>query len=75
MGGMGKEVSINMKRIRKWVLNRRLKRAIWAIRRVEKVMEDMGLSRTLRRQLWRDFTKTENGRENVIGVLERMRSA
>jgi hypothetical protein len=63
-----------VKQYRKWLLKRRVQKAIWAIKKVDDMMKKMEMPRTLRRQIWRDFIKSDIGRKDMINILERMRS-
>jgi len=48
---------------------RRIKTAVEALRRMEQTMAALGITRHQRKQMYRDFIKSEEGRENVIEIL------
>ena len=59
-----------MNQIKKRLMNRRIKKAIWAIKMIDKIMKDMKMPRTFRRQIWRGIITSEEGRKDVAGLLE-----
>ena len=63
-----------MKAYRRWILKRRVNKAIWALQKVDRLMKDVGMSRHQRKQLWSDFIRSEKGREGVIGIIEGMKA-
>ena len=54
---------------REWRLKRSIQRAAWLLKRIDLIMKRMNMPRQKRRQMWRDFIKSENQRKNMISIL------
>lgn len=57
-----------IKAYRKWRLTRNLEKARWLLLRIDVIMKKMGMPRQKRRQMWRDFIKSENQRKNMVSI-------
>ena len=58
-----------MRRLRMWVFRRQVKRARYLIQKVEDTLCAMNVPRWKRKQIWRDFIKTEDGRAAIVDIL------
>jgi len=58
-----------MRPLKNWLLKRRIKQAVKLLARIDKTMSALQMPRWKRKQIWRDFIKSENQRENVIKIL------
>ncbi len=58
-----------MKFIKNWLLRRKIKQAIRVLARIDAMMKSMRMPRWKRKQMWRDFIKSESQRMNVIDFL------
>jgi len=58
-----------LKSYRKWRLQRQLRKARLLLFRIDFIMRKMGMPRYKRKQMWRDFIKSEAQRKNMINVL------
>lgn len=57
---------------RGWRLQRNLDKARLLLLRIDVLMKRMDMPRQKRRQMWRDFIKSENQRKNMISILGNM---
>lgn len=57
---------------RKWRLQRSLDKARLLLLRIDVLMKRMDMPRQKRRQMWRDFIKSESQRKNMISILGNM---
>jgi hypothetical protein len=55
--------------LRRWILKRRIKRAQSLIQKIEGTLCAMNAPRWKRKQIWRDFIKTEGGRAAIMNIL------
>ena len=58
-----------MKFIRNWLLGRRIKQAVKLLAKIDGTMKALGMPRWQRKQMWRDFIKSESQRMNIISIL------
>jgi len=58
-----------LKSYRKWRLQRQLRKARMLLFRIDVIMRKMNMPRWKRKQMWRDFVKSEAQRKNMISVL------
>jgi len=58
-----------VKSYRKWRLERNIQKAALFLKRIDSIMKRMNMPRQKRRQMWRDFIKSENQRKNMISIL------
>jgi len=58
-----------LKSYRTWRLKKRIRQAQWLLWRIDKIMKAMNMPRYKRKQMWRDFVKSENQRKNMISIL------
>jgi len=58
-----------MKLFHKWLLRRRIKKAQSLILKIEDTLCAMNAPRWKRKQIWRDFIKTNSGRETILTIL------
>jgi len=58
-----------MRAFTRWRLTREIKIAIRAIRRMEKTMAALGIPRHQRKQMFRDFIKSEASRKGLVDIL------
>ena len=58
-----------MKFIRDWLLRRKIRQAVKLLAKIDRTMAAMGMPRWKRKQMWRDFIKSESQRMNVIEIL------
>jgi len=57
------------KRYLDWLMKRRIKQTIKILRRVDKLMVAMNMPHWKRKQIWRDFIKSQTGRNVIINFL------
>lgn len=55
--------------LRRWILKHRIKRAQLLIQKIEDTLCAMNAPRWKRKQIWRDFIKTESGRSAIYSIL------
>jgi len=58
-----------MKIIKNWLLRRRIKRAAELLAKIDRTMKALEMPRWKRKQMWRDFIKSESQRMNIIKIL------
>jgi len=58
-----------LKSYRTWRLKRQIRKAQWLLWRIDVIMKKMDMPRYKRKQMWRDFIKSENQRKNMISIL------
>ena len=58
---------------RRWRLQRSLDKARLLLLRIDVLMKRMDMPRQKRRQMWRDFIKSENQRKNMVSILGRVK--
>jgi len=58
-----------IKSYRMWRLKRKIRQAQWLLSRIDAIMKAMNMPRYKRKQMWRDFVKSENQRKNMISIL------
>lgn len=58
-----------MRFIKNWLLKRRIKQAIKLLAAIDNMMKSMKMPRWRRRQVWRDFIKSEAQRKEVINLF------
>ena len=58
-----------MRAIKNWLLKRRIKRAVELLAKIDRTMRALEMPRWKRKQIWRDFKKSESQRMNVIKIL------
>lgn len=54
---------------KKWRLRRRVKQAVNLLAKIDRMMKALGMPRWQRKQMWRDFIKSESQRMNIISIL------
>jgi len=54
---------------RRWRLGRQLQKAKLLLFRIDVIMGKMGMPKYKRKQMWRDFIKSEAQRKNMINIL------
>lgn len=59
-----------IKRIRAWLITRRVEKAISALRYLDDIMIVKGYTRQYRRALWRDVVASIDTREELRGYLK-----
>ena len=57
------------KRIQEWWLRKRLNWAVLILKKINVSMKRMGWSRQMRRQFWRDFSKSERLQNEIYQKL------
>jgi len=60
---------MRIKFIDKWLLRRRINQAIKLLKKIDNLMKALNMPRWKRRQMWRDFVKSEKQRMNVMDLL------
>jgi len=55
---------------RRLILRRRIRRAQSLILKIEATLCDMNAPRWKRKQIWRDFIKTNSGRAAILNILD-----
>lgn len=60
-----------MKRLKIWLLKRRVRKAVAIVKRIDATMTKIGMSRQVRRAYWRTIAASSEARE---ALLERMQS-
>jgi len=58
-----------MKHFRKWLFKRRIRQAVRLLSRIDASMKAAKFTRTERKQVWRDFIKSEAGRGRIIDFM------
>jgi len=58
-----------MRFIKIWLLRKRIKQAKRLLEKVDKTMKALNMPRWKRKQIWRDFIKSEHQRRNIIEIL------
>lgn len=58
-----------MRLFKNWLLKRRIKQAVKLLARIDNTMSALQMPRWKRKQIWRDFIKSESQRNNVIKIL------
>lgn len=58
-----------MKLYKDWLLRRQIKQSIRILQKVDKTMKVLGMPRWKRKQMWRDFIKSESQRNNIMDLL------
>jgi len=58
-----------MRAIKNWRLRRRIKQAVKLLAKIDATMRALGMPRWKRKQMWRDFIKSESQRMNIINIL------
>lgn len=58
-----------MRPFKNWLLKRRIKQSVKLLARIDRTMKALEMPRWKRKQMWRDFIKSESQRENVIKIL------
>lgn len=58
-----------MKFIRNWLLRRKIRQAVNLLAKIDRTMKVLGMPRWQRKQMWRDFIKSESQRMNIISIL------
>ena len=58
-----------MKFIKRWFLKRKIRHAIKILAGIDNMMKSMKMPRWKRKQIWRDFIKSESQRMNVLNLL------
>ena len=58
-----------MKFIKNWLLRRKIRQAVNLLAKIDRMMRELGMPRWQRKQMWRDFIKSESQRMNIISIL------
>ena len=58
-----------MRLFKNWLLKRRIKQSVKLLAKIDQTMSALKMPRWKRKQMWRDFIKSESQRENVIKIL------
>jgi len=61
-----------MKRIKfidNWLLKKRINQAITLLKKIDDLMKALNMPRWKRKQMWRDFIKSEDQRMNIMQLL------
>lgn len=61
-----------MKRIKfidNWLLKKRINQAITLLKKIDDLMKTLNMPRWKRKQIWRDFIKSEDQRMNIMQLL------
>ena len=58
-----------MRLFKNWLLKKRIKQTVKLLARIDQMMIALKMPRWKRKQMWRDFIKSESQRENVINLL------
>lgn len=58
-----------MKIIKNWLLRRKIRQAVNLLAKIDRMMQALGMPRWQRKQMWRDFIKSESQRMNIISIL------
>ena len=56
--------------IKRWVLRRKIKQAVKLLAKIDMMMIALKMPRRQKKQMWRDFVKSEKQRMNVIEILD-----
>ena len=59
-----------MKRYKRWLMKRRINRAVMLLVKVDESMKSMNMPRYLRKRIWRDFIRSPMRRMDIINVLK-----
>jgi len=59
-----------MRRFRHWMLKRRIKKARALLRKIDAGMRMMGMPRWKSKQMWRDFIKSADVRQEIFDMIE-----
>jgi len=62
-----------MRAIKKLILKRRIKRTVFLLNKIDATMRAMSMPKWKRKQIWRDFIKSESQRMNVIDILNEVK--
>lgn len=58
-----------MKFLHKWLLRRRINHTIRLLKKVDTTMKALKMPKWQRKQMWRDFIKSEQNRMGMIDLL------
>jgi len=58
-----------MRLIKNWLLKRRIEQAVKLLAKIDKTMRALGMPRWKRKQIWREFVKSESQRMNIMNIL------
>lgn len=58
-----------MKLIKNWLLKRRIEQAVKLLAKIDKTMKALEMPRWKRKQIWREFVKSESQRMNIMNIL------
>lgn len=58
-----------MKSFKEWRLSRQIDQAAELLAKIDRTMKALRMPQWKRKQMWRDFYKSEEARKNVIKIL------